>query len=82
MFDILLTDEAKDQLNILKIDRGLSKRYKAVKKALQFLSQNPRHPGLRTRRMTLRYAHLLHDDLRSAYQANEGTAVIFSRFRK
>ncbi len=52
MFDILLTDEAKNQLNILKIDRGLSKRYKAVKKALQFLSQNPRHPGLRTHEFT------------------------------
>ena len=48
MFDILLTDEADEQLNRLRIDKGLSKRYKAVKKAIQFLSQNPRHPGLRT----------------------------------
>lgn len=45
MFDIFLTDEAGEQLDILKIDKGLSKLYKAVKKALKFLSQNPRHPG-------------------------------------
>jgi hypothetical protein len=52
LFDIFLTDEAGEQLDRLKIDKGLSKRYKAVKKALQFLSQNPRHPGLRTHEFT------------------------------
>lgn len=52
MFDILLTDEAKEQLNRLKTDKGLSKRYKAVKKTLHFLSQNPRHPGLHTHEFT------------------------------
>ena len=33
-------------------------------------------------RMTLRYAHLLPDDLKCAYEAidNEGTASIYSRF--
>ena len=48
MFDILLTDEAREQLNRLKADRGLSKRFKAVKKTLHSISQNPRHPGLQT----------------------------------
>ncbi len=52
MFEILITNEARDQLNGLKIDKGLSKRYKAVKKALQFLSKNPRHPGLHTHEFT------------------------------
>ena len=52
MFDILLTDEAREQLNVLKTDKGLLKRYKAVKKALQFLASNPRHPGLRTHEFT------------------------------
>ncbi len=52
MFDIFLTEEASEQLNVLKHDKGLSKRYKAVKKALQFLSQNPRHPGLHTHEFT------------------------------
>jgi integrase len=38
--------------------------------------------GHKDSRMTLRYAHLLPDDLKSAYEAidNEGTASIFSRF--
>ncbi len=52
MFDLLLTDEAREQLSRLKADKGLSKRYKAVKKALLFLSQNPRHPGLKTHEFT------------------------------
>ena len=52
MFEILITDEAREQLNRLQTDRGLGKRYKAVKKALLFLSQNPRHPGLRTHEFT------------------------------
>ena len=52
MFDILLTDEAREQLKRLKADKGLSKRYKAVKKTLHSLSQNPRHPGLQTHEYT------------------------------
>jgi hypothetical protein len=52
LFDIFLTDEADGQLNRLKIEKGLSKRYKAVKKAIQFLSQNPRHPGLQSHEFT------------------------------
>jgi hypothetical protein len=52
LFDIFLTHEAGEQLDTLKIDKGLSKRYKAVKKTLQFLSQNPRHPGLQTHEFT------------------------------
>lgn len=52
MFDIFLTDEAREQLGILKTDKGLAKRYKAVKKALSFLSSNPRHPGLKTHEFT------------------------------
>ena len=52
MFDIFLTDEAGEQLDRLKSERGLSKRYKAVKKAILFLSQNPRHPGLQTHEFT------------------------------
>ena len=52
MFDIFLTDEAKKQLNRLKADKGLAKRYKAVKKTIQFLSQNPRYTGLKTHEFT------------------------------
>jgi len=52
LFDIFLTDEAREQLDRIKIDRGLSKRYKAVKKAIEFLSHNPRHRGLQTHEFT------------------------------
>lgn len=57
MFDILLTEEADEQLNKLKIDKGLSKRYKAVKKAIEFLSLNPRHQGLQTHEFTSLKGH-------------------------
>jgi len=53
LFEIFLTDEAREQLNKLKTDKGLSKRYKAVKKAIQFLSQNPKHPGLHTHELQM-----------------------------
>ena len=52
MFDIFLTDETGEQLNRLKTDKGLSKRYKVVKKTIQFLSQNPKYPGLQTHEFT------------------------------
>lgn len=52
MFEIFLTNQAKEQLHRLKTDKGLSKRYKAVKKAIHFLSQNPKHPGLQTHKFT------------------------------
>ncbi len=52
MFEIFLTDEAQEQFDGLKTDKGLSKRYKAVKKAIQYLSQNPRHPNLQTHEFT------------------------------
>ncbi|MEW6667894.1 MAG: hypothetical protein AB1512_22010 [Thermodesulfobacteriota bacterium] len=52
MFEIFQTDEAKEQLRRLKTDRGLSKRYNAVKKAIGFLSENPRHKSLRTHEFT------------------------------
>ncbi len=48
MFEIFLTDKAWSQLNVLKKDKGLGKRYKAVTKAIRFLFSNPRHPGLQT----------------------------------
>jgi hypothetical protein len=52
LFNILLTDEAKEQLSSLKADKGLFKQYNAVKKTLQFLSSNPRHPSLQTHEFT------------------------------
>jgi hypothetical protein len=48
LFEIFLTDQARSQLKKIKADKGLAKRYKAVAKAIRFLSANPRHPGLQT----------------------------------
>lgn len=47
-FVLAFTPTAKNALKELKEDSGLHKRYQAVKKALKFLSENPRHPGLQT----------------------------------
>jgi len=52
LFEIFLTDEAKIQLERLKEDKGLQKRYNAVKKAMRFLSENPRHKSLNTHEFT------------------------------
>ncbi len=52
MFEIFLTHEAENQLERLKKDRGLGKRYNAVKKAIHFLSENPRHKSLKTHEFT------------------------------
>lgn len=48
MFELYWTDEAKAIYNGLKNNPSEKIRYKAVKKTLQFLSKNPRHPGLQT----------------------------------
>ena len=42
----------KTHLRTLKADKGLQKRYKAVKKAIRFLSSNPRHNSLKTHEFT------------------------------
>lgn len=48
MFRIYLTEEAQKQYASLQKNKGLQKRYKAVKKTLTLLQSNPRHPGLNT----------------------------------
>jgi hypothetical protein len=52
LFEIFLTDEAKSQLERLRKDKGLEKRYNAVRKAIRFLSENPRHKSLKTHEFT------------------------------
>ncbi|RKY30790.1 MAG: hypothetical protein DRP74_06235 [Candidatus Omnitrophota bacterium] len=47
-FTLSFTPTAKSALKELKEDSGLQKRYQAVKKALKFLSENPKHPSLQT----------------------------------
>ena len=48
LFEIFFTKEAEKQFNKLKLDKGLEKRYKSVKKAIKYLSINPRHKSLQT----------------------------------
>jgi hypothetical protein len=51
-FEVIFTIDAKDQLIQLKSDKSLSKRFNAVKKAIQYLAHNPRHTSLNTHEFT------------------------------
>lgn len=48
MFELQWTTEAKEKHGLLKNNASLQKRYKAVKKTLKYLAENPRHPSLQT----------------------------------
>ena len=52
MFEIILTERARKHWDRLKADTGLEKRLRAVRKTLRFLSENPRHPSLRSHEFT------------------------------
>lgn len=47
-FKLLFTEQAAIDLDHLENSKHLSKRFKAVRKALGYLETNPRHPGLNT----------------------------------
>lgn len=51
-FKLFFTNEADRQLSELKVNQSRKKQYKAVVKALRFLAENPRHPGLNTHEFT------------------------------
>ena len=48
MFTLLWTEEAKSSFHSLENDPAKKSILKAVAKALSYLQQNPRHPGLNT----------------------------------
>ena len=48
LFELEWTDEAKATYIRLKSAASQKKRYKAVKKTMQLLAENPRHPSLQT----------------------------------
>jgi len=48
VFKIIQTNLVKEQLEVLKKDKGLEKRYKAVVKSIKLLARDPRHSGLYT----------------------------------
>lgn len=47
-FSLRFSDTSTSQLEALEKNKHLATQYKAVCKALRFLQDNPRHPGLRT----------------------------------
>jgi len=47
-FKLLYTAEAQKQFDELSRDKGLEKRFKAVKKALRLLGEDPSYPSLKT----------------------------------
>jgi hypothetical protein len=50
-FSIVFSATAAGQLGRLEKDRGLAKRFKAVRKTLGRLEINPRHPGLQSHKV-------------------------------
>jgi len=48
LFELHWTAEAKANYSLLKHDPARHKQYKAVKKGISLLAQDPRHPGLQT----------------------------------
>ena len=48
LFTVKYSPLAQKQFDELSQSSELEKRYKAVKKALRFLGENPAHPSLRT----------------------------------
>ena len=48
MFELEWTDEANAVYQRLKGNPAEKARYKAIKKTLEFLGENPRHPSLQT----------------------------------
>ncbi len=51
MFEILLSEIASAQLDLLRSDRNYAIRVKAVEKTLRLLT-NPKHPGLQSHEFT------------------------------
>ena len=73
-FEILLTEQALDDLSNLKSNHALKKRLKAVRKALAYLQSNPRHPGLKTHKYTA-ITGPNGEDLFEAYAENNAPAA-------
>lgn len=73
-FKLLFTDEAASQLKVLEKEKGLQKRFKAVRKALAFLETNPRHQGLNTRKYSS-LRGLNGEEIFEAYAENQTSAA-------
>jgi hypothetical protein len=51
-FSLVFTEQADKDLSELEQNPSFNKRLKAVRKALGYLEQNPRHPSLNTHKYT------------------------------
>jgi hypothetical protein len=52
LFELHWTDGARKTYASIRNAASQQKRYKAVKKTLRLLADNPRHPGLQTHELT------------------------------
>ncbi len=73
-FHLLFTDEAIKQLNNLKKNASLAKRYKAVLKSLAYLESNPKHPSLNTHKYSS-LSGLNGEEIFEAYAENHTPAA-------
>jgi hypothetical protein len=69
IFDLKFTEQADTDLIYLETTRHLSKRLKAVRKALGYLQVNPRHPSLNTHKYSS-LVGLNGEDIFEAYAEN------------
>lgn len=70
MFELLFTNQAKDDFEILEKNKYLLKRFKAVKKTLGYLETNPRHPSLNTHKYQS-IKGINHEEVFEAYAENK-----------
>ena len=47
-FDIIFTHKVREEMHVLELEHSMLHHLKDVRKALEFLSVNPRHPSLHT----------------------------------
>lgn len=77
-FQLIFTDQANDDLDVLEQNPYLKKRLKAVNKSLGYLETNPRHPSLNTHK----YSSLIGrngEEVFEAYAENK-TSVAYRIF--
>jgi len=53
LFELYWTAEAEEKYKFLKNNPALIKRYKAVKKTIEYLASDPRHNSLQTHEFTI-----------------------------
>jgi len=73
MYDLIYTDEAKSNLAKLK-KQGQIRKLKKIKKTLDKLKENPRHPSLKTHKYQL-FNNYNNEEIFEAYAENNTPAA-------